>query len=66
MCIAKISGLYDGDETKHVYDHHKRSVGVINLTDVALMLAWHADEWRMEILSKHGVGFVTPNRMSKI
>lgn len=66
LCIAKISGLYDGDESKYVYDHCKRSVGIIDLSDVALMIAWHDAEWRIQILSKHGVGFVTPNRITKL
>lgn len=66
LCIAKISGLYDGDDSKYVYDRWKRSVGVIDLTDVVLMIAWHDAEWRIEILSKHGVCFVTPTRISKL
>lgn len=66
LCVAEISGLYDGDENKYVHDRWKRSIGIINLTDVALMISWHADEWRIQILSKHGVGFVTPNRITKL
>lgn len=66
LCIAKMSGIYDGDENKYVYDHLKRCVGMIDLSDVALMIAWHDAEWRIQILSKHGVVFLTPNRITKL